>query len=243
MNVFTKTLTALNFLGAVISVLLFSSTFFAKGIITQRVQKIALEKTRAKLESAIPATEKLLSNPIINKAIPEKAKEKLTQEIADFQSSPEEWMTKLVKGGRERAKDFDFPEIKNPIARKSLDVLKEKIEGAGDHFQASAAALVKDLRIFSGVNTCSFLIAAAMCFYAKTPTMRLLLGSWSAILLIATIMSINFYIDQNWVWKFMSNSYGGWEYLVGHLFITGFLTVRCGPELWGIARSRRQNAA
>jgi hypothetical protein len=239
MNGLTKFLAALNLLGALVSVFLFSSTFFAQGIITHQIQKIALEKTRSRVEPIIPIAEKLLGNPIANKIIPEKTKERIAQEIADYQSSPDEWLIKLVKDNHERAIDFDFPEIKNPIARKSLDVLKEKVAGARDHFKASTANLVKDLRIFSGVNACSFLIAAVLCLFSRNPKTRTLLSCWSVILMIATIFSMSCYLEQNWIWNFMQNRYLGWEYLISHLVVTGYLILRFLPELLVLIRDQK----
>lgn len=222
----SKLLVTLNLLGAVASLLLLLSTWFTKGIIIRHAQDIALEKTRSYLAPVIPAAEKLLKQPLLTKAIPPALTGKIEKEIANYQESPDAWLLGIAAGTRARAKEFDFPEVKNPLARKSLDFLTHRLTGARKHFKKSFDNLMRDLRIFSGTNLTVFLIAAGLCFTARTPQSRRWLAVWSALLLTTTILSIFLYAGQGWAWNILTNRYPGWAYPVAHLLFTVCLAAR-----------------
>jgi len=185
-----RVLVILNFLGVAVSALLLASTWFAKGIIVHQAQTIALEKTRSFLAPAVSGAEKLLDQPLVAKALPPSVKTKLADEIATYQHSPDEWLLKIANGTRDRAREFDFPEVRNPLARKSLDFVTTRLAGARGHFKNSFDNLIRDLRIFSATNLIIFLTAGGLCFIAKTPRSRRLLAIWSAVLFVATVVSI-----------------------------------------------------
>ena len=232
MTTLTKILAALNLLGAVISIALLAATFFAQGFIIREARQFALGKTRAYLEPAIPKAEKILGNPLVMKALPKSVEEKIESEIADYRESPEKWLLELAEGTRNRAGKFDFPEIKNPLARKALDSLTQRVAGARDYFKSSFANLILDLRIFATIHLVVFLVAAGLCFLARTPRLRFWLCVWSSLLLVTTLLSASLYLGQSWLWVILTNRYQGWAYGSTHLLITGYFVCRFLPEIW-----------
>jgi len=232
MTAATKVLAVLNLLGAGIVISLLVATFFAQGIIVRQARQFALEKTRTFLEPVIPKAEKLLKNPLVAKALPASVEAKVESEIADYRESPEKWLLEIAEGTRNRAGDFEFPEIKNPLARKALDFLTAQIAGARDHFKRSFANLITDLRIFATIHVVIFLVAAGLCFMAKTPKLRFWLCVWSCLLLVTSVISASLYLGQSWFWTILANRYQGWAYAGTHLLITGYFAVRILPEIW-----------
>ena len=221
-----RLLVILNFLGAVASTLLLASTWFAKGVIVHQAQNIALEKTRSFLAPAVSGAEKLLDQPLVAKTFPPSVKTKLAGEIASYKTTPDEWLLEIANSTRDRAHEFDFPEVRNPLARKSLDFVTSRLAGARNHFKNSFDNLIRDLRIFSAVNLLIFLTAGGLCFIARTPRSRRLLVAWSAVLFTATAISIFLYADQGWVWNILTNHYRGWAYLAGHLVTTAYIATK-----------------
>ncbi len=232
MTTANKILAALNLLGAVISIALLAATFFAQGLIIREAREFALEKTRAYLEPAIPKAEKILGNPLVAKTLPKSVKEKVQGEIADYRDSPEKWLLELAAGTRDRAGEFDFPELKNPLARKALDSLTGRVAGAREHFKTSFANLILDLRIFATIHSVVFLVAAGLCFLARNPRMRFWLCVWSCSLLLTTLVSAGLYLGQSWLWVILTNRYQGWAYAGTHLVITAYFVIRVLPKIW-----------
>lgn len=223
----TKALATINLLGALISVALFVATWFAQGFIVRQARQIAFETTRSRMEPVV----KFLENPKVAGKLPASVEEKLRKEIADYRESPDKWLLEIAEGARDRAADFEFPEVRNPLARKGLDFLTNRIAQTRAHFRKSYASLILDLRIFSGTNACAFLIAAWLCFVARTRQMRYWLGAWSLILLVATMVAGYCYVGQSWRWNILFNDYQGWFYAAFHLGITIYLFLRILPML------------
>jgi hypothetical protein len=222
----SKLLVALNLLGAMISLLLLLATWFAKGAIVDHARQVALEKTRAFVDPVIPGAEKLLEQSLVAKALPPGVKAKLAEEIATYQESPNSWLLTIADNTRDRASEFEFPEVRNPLARKSLDFITKRLAGAREHFQNSFANLIRDLRIFAFTNLSVFLTAAVLCFISKNPESRYWLTAWSVLLFVVTVISIAIYANQSWVWNVVWNRYEGWAYAGTHLVATAYLGTR-----------------
>lgn len=234
MTTATKVLAALNLLGVAVALSLLATTFFAEGLIVRKAREFALDKTRIHLESAISTAEKLLQNPLVAEKLPASVKEKLNSEISDYRESPEQWLLEIAEGTGDRAGEFEFPEVKNPLARMAVDSISKRIAGAPEHFKRSLANLIRDLRIFATTHAVVFAIAAGLCFIARTPKWRFWLGIWSCLLLVTTLMCAAMYLDQSqfqWLWKILTNRYQGWAYAGTHLAITVYFALKILPEI------------
>jgi len=192
----------------------------------------------AVVRNAVPV---VLLVPVVAKALPKSVEEKVEREIADYRESPEKWLLELAAGTRNRAGEFYFPEIKNPLARKALDSLTLRVAGARDHFKRSFANLIVDLRIFATVHLVVFGVAATLCFFAKSPSLRFWLCVWSGLLLVTTVLSAGLYLGQNWLWVVLTNRYQGWTYAGIHFAITVYFASWALPEIW--IQQRNEQAA
>jgi hypothetical protein len=224
-----KSLAAINLLGAVISLVLLASTWFGQGIIVREARQFALHKTRTYLEAVIPKVEKLVGNPLVAKTLPPSVKEKLNRELAEYRESPEEWLLEIAEGASDRARDFEFPEVWNPLARTALDFIVKQMAQAREHFKKSLSNLIRDLRIFAITNSSAFLIAGWLSLVARTRQMRCWLGAWSVALFVATLLASFIYVGQSWLWNILTNSYYGWTYAATHLVITFCLIIKILP--------------
>ncbi len=240
MTNFQKFLVLLNGIGACLAALMLVTTFFGKSLLISQAQRVAMQKASTSLEKAFSMTEELLAKPMVAIAVPEKTKETIEQEITAYRTNPAEWIREIGRKGAARAKDFEFPEVKNPIARKAINALTEKVASARTHFEDSFQNLILDLRIFCGVNLVSFLLAGWMCRWARTPQAKFWLTFLSLILLTATVISISFYVDQNWAWRILQNRYQGWGYLGTLLAVFSLIGVYCLPEIWMTQKQREK---
>lgn len=227
MTIPTKALAIFSLLGAFVSAGLFVSTWFAQGIIIEKAQDHALESIRPRLEPVV----KFLENPKLLGKLPPSVEEKLHRELADYQSAPKKWLLKIAEKSGERAADFEFPEIKNPLVRKGVDVLKKSISGLSRHFRESYSNLILDLRIFCGTNALALSLATCLLFVARTAQMRFWLGAWAVVLIFSTAFWAYSYLHQNWTWNILFNDYFGWSYATLHLFTAGYLFCKMEPFL------------
>jgi hypothetical protein len=222
MTTLAKIFAGSNLLGAVVSLGLFVTTWFSEGIIIAKAREHALESTQTRLKPVIG----FLENPKLTEKLPPPIEEKLRGELTDYQSDPEKWLLEIAEGSGERAADFEFPEVRNPLVKKWLAAITQRVSDAPDHFRRSFANLILDLRIFCGTNACAFSLAAWLLFVARTPQTRHWLGLWSMALLIATGTGMYFYINQDWVWSFLFNSYYRWSYPALNAFFAIYLFFR-----------------
>jgi hypothetical protein len=231
MNGFQKSIVVINILGVVVSVSMFVATWFNQGFVIRQARQIALESARSYMKPVV----EFLENPKVVSKLPAPVEEKLRNEIEEYRKSPDKWLLGIFEGTKDRAADFEFPEIRNPIARKALGFLTGKLGRAKEHFQKSFANLILDLRIFSGTNACAFLIGAWLCMVAKTRQARHWLGAWSAILIFSTILVSYAYLNQSWGWSILFNRYWGWSYPAFNIGFTAYLFLRLMPEIWSNA--------
>lgn len=227
MTGFTKILAAINLVGALASIAMFAATCFAEGFILEKAKDYALDATRSRLEPVIT----FLENPKLPVKLPPSVEERLAKELADYREDPEKWLAEIAEGSDGRAANFEFPEVRNPIARKGLDFLDRKISGASEHFRKSYENLILDLRIFTGTNACAFLLATGLLCVARTKQMRHWLGAWSVALLVATLGCIWFYVGQDWTSNLVFNRHLGWAYASLHALTVIFLFHKMEPVL------------
>ncbi len=229
MNGFTKTLAAINVLGAVVSIGLFVATFFAQGFIVETAKNHALDATRGKLEPVV----RFLEKPALAIALPSALEKRLENELTEYRQDPDGWLLRVADGSKDHAKTrLDFSGVRNPLARKALDSIDRKVSGAREHFSRSYANLIRDVRIFCGTNAAAFLAAAWLLWVARTKTTRHWLGAWSVVLMIGTTTGVWMYVNQDWWRSVLFNDYYGWSYLAINLGVAVYLFLRTERVLW-----------
>lgn len=226
-----KLLIALHLAGAALSIALLTSTFVAKGIITSKARSIAVEKSRAASDPLAAKLEETLDRPVLGKAIRGKVRERLEAELTSYRESPEAWLLRLAEGGTERAKEFDFPEIENPVARKAVDAITKGVSGLKGHLEESYRDLIGDIRLFAATNIVAFGIAAWLAWIARTPQSKHWLLAFSGVMLVVFAASISAYLDQNWTWSILTGNYMGWAYPVILGVATLYGILRITPDL------------
>jgi hypothetical protein len=226
-----RLLVGLHLAGAILSLALLVSTFLAKGVITNKAREFAVEKTRHLADPFASKLQDSLDGKVAGTLIRGKVRERLEAELASYLASPDAWLVNLAEGGAERARDFDFPDVEQPLARKAIDAVAGQVAKLKGHLQGSYQDLIADLRIFAGTNLAAFLFAAWLCTKKTTPKVQFHLIAFSCILLVAAAFSILVYVDQNWTWTILTRSYFGWGYpaLLGTVAI--YLLVEVAPSL------------
>jgi len=228
---FGKTLVTLHVVGAILSIVLLVSTFLAKGVITSKAKQHAVEKSRGYADSLAGKLQDTLDGPVTGGLVRGKVRERLEAELSGYQASPDAWLTRLAEGGADRAKDFDFPEVQQPLARKALDALAKQVANLKGHLEGSYQDLILDLRIFAGTNLAAFLFATWLSTKSRTPRSRFWLLAFSSILLVAAGFSTLVYVDQNWTWSILTRSYFGWGYPALLGIVASYLLFKVAPSL------------
>jgi hypothetical protein len=222
-----KILLAVHLAGASLSIALLVSTYSAKSIIVSKAKDMAVEKSKGYADPVAEKLRETLDRPVIGKLIPDNVRGRLEKELTDYEASAEDWLKRLAAGGVNRAKEFDFPEIQNPLARRAVDALKGKVSDVKGRLDATYDGLIRDLRLFSITNLVAFLLAAVLCLLARTPRSRHWLLAYSFMMLGSAVVSIAFYIGQNWIWNILRNDYLGWQYpvVVGVVALYGVVSI------------------
>ena len=222
-----KILIALHLLGAALSIALLVSTYSAKSLIVSTAKDMAVEKSKGYADPIAEKLRETLDRPVIGKLIPDNVRGRLEKELNDYETSAEDWLKRLAAGGVNRAKEFDFPEIQNPLARKAVDALNGKVSEVRSRLDATYDGLIRDLRLFAITNLVAFLLAAVLCLLARTPRSRHWLLAYSFMMLGTAVVSIAFYVGQNWIWNILRNDYLGWQYpvVVGVVALYGVVSI------------------
>jgi len=222
-----KILIALHLMGAALSIALLVSTYSAKSLIVSTAKDMAVEKSRNYSDPIAEKLRETLDRPVIGKLIRGNVRERLEAELHAYESSAESWLKRLAAGGINRAKEFDFPEIQQPLARKALDALKGKVTEVKTRLDVTYQGLLADLRLFAITNLVAFLVAAVLCLLARTPRSRQWLLAYSFMMLGSAVVSIAFYVGQNWIWNILRNDYLGWQYpvVVGVVALYGIVSI------------------
>lgn len=218
----------LHLAGAGLSLTLLLSTWHAdaKAIVVNKAREVAVARCRGYSDPIADKVQETLDRQVIGKLIRGNVRARLEEELGEYRASPGDWLARLAMGGVEYAKSFDFPEIDNPLARKALDALKAEVSGLKSRVQVTYNNLIGDVRIFASSNLIAFLLAASMAILARTPKARAALLVYSAVLLVAALVSIGCYAGQDWGWTLLRNDFIGWKYPL----ILGIITVLTG--LW-----------
>lgn len=226
-----KALLALHLAGAALSVTLLVSTFLAKGIITSKARQVAVDKSRSLADPLAAKVQETLDRPMIGKLIRGDVRDRLESELAGYRSSPDAWLIQLAEGGATRAKDFDFPEIESPLARKAVDLLTKGVSDLKDRLEESYRDLIGDIRLFASTNIVAFGIAAWLAWIARTPRSRHWLIAFSGMMLVVFALSISAYLDRNWTWTILTGSYMGWGYPAFLGILTFCSIMKISPDL------------
>jgi len=224
-------LIVLNLLGAALSIALLVATFFSTRMITAKVREIAIERARSHADPLVAKFDGALVHPVTGRLIQGPTRERLEAEVQAYRSSPEAWLEQLAKQGAGSANRFVFPEVKQPLARKALDLLERELSEMKDNVKASYGKVLADVRLFAGTNLVVFALIAWMCRIARTPRAKHWLLGISLMMMTALAVSASIYVGQNWAWTIIRNDYMGWQYPMLWGVLTGYMLHKVVPDL------------
>lgn len=227
MSALSKFLVAVNLTGAAISLFFFAATFFAKGVLVSKAREFAFSQTRHHLQPVADEAERVLTNPILSKALPRKAKLAIERELADYRMDPDKWLLKMANDAGGHSSEFDLAEIKNPVARKGFEMISRKFSDAREKFRLTFDHLLADLRIFWGTNFCALLLAAAFAKRLGNDESRKVMCIYSVALLAGTAFSSLAYFGNKveWLWRILADRYIGWSYTGILIAVSAYLTI------------------
>lgn len=127
----------LNSAVVVLSLLLFGYTFFAKEHLVEHTRAFVTERTLAHSKPLVELMRAGLDAPLAQKLVSEKIRSQIEGELGLYDSDPIEYVDKLTS---ESAPSF---------GTGKLAKFKASVHA---YYQSTLAALVRDLRIFSGSN-------------------------------------------------------------------------------------------
>lgn len=96
------------------------------------------------------------------------------------------------------------------------------MEALKDRYMKTIDLLVRDLRIFTGVNAIAFFVMLGMSFM-KTNQPKALVIPWVFLLLSVVIASISYIGNSHWFYDILMNHFMGFGYLFYMAFIFGML--------------------
>jgi hypothetical protein len=189
----------LNALVVVLSLALFGYTFFAKAHLVEHTRAFVTEKTLAHSGPLMELMRAGLDAPLAQKLVPEKIRAQTGAEIALYESDPVKYVTSLTS---EKAPSFGTGKLAKFKA------------GVHAHYQSTLAALVRDLRIFSGSNLVAGLFAIWLLLNGKLGRDGKVIA-FSFVVFAAVAYSTFSYIEGVSFLRILLKSHLGWWYPAG----------------------------
>lgn len=203
--------------------IMFSMTFFARDMIEDKARDFVAKKTTHYTEKAITTAEKILDSPLTKKLLTQKQHTAFSEEINSYRADPINYVKRLC------ARDKPEPSPKKgTISKISQKILgwKEKIR---KHYNDTLAALVLDLRIFSGSNILAGILGLLLALKSGGKNAPYLLVS-SALLILSLGLGIFYYADSMSFFTILFKNYFGWGYPITLLSTFAYLYLRYGHQ-------------
>lgn len=210
-------LMAVSALGILIFSMMMASTFADRDVLEKAADFAVQEKVQAEVKSKYPnlVTEGFLQNAEI-------LRDKFGAKGEAFQKALDAKMDVAVATAISRFcgcktvsaelqnRVTNFFKRQNAEAVQISDKLGEFIKGKYD---GTIIGLVRDIRIFSGINIFAFLLIFLLAWVRPTARFHLLLPA--GLMLISTILTICLYVfGQNWFYTLMMGNFWGFTYLI-----------------------------
>lgn len=215
-----RAILALQIAGTILFAGLFGYTYHAKETIREMARDTINERLRPKADVAVDLAEKGLRSPLAREFLSGDRISVLLEEIRSYRLNPGDYIQSLTSG------DMGFRAQASPKAVTSLftSLPGQRLDWKASiqrHFDHTFQRLMVDLRIFFGSNLVAFALAAFLLWRSAE------LGTGhrvvSATVTLATLFSAVMYIDQNWFFTILLNSYVGWSYPAGTALLCGWL--------------------
>ncbi len=203
------------FLGA------FVVSFFVLDGIKESSKIIITEKVVDKVSSNVAVAEEILHSNAAANMLADYQRSAIFDEINDFKKNPVEYVEALTLDEEKTQVIPPGLSSNNPLK----NALIEKIFGwklsLKRYFQETFSGLVVEIRIFLASNVVALLIAAFVCVKGKMLGRDAIIISTLLTAVIA-LSALN-YVNQNWFYTILLNSYSGYGYIIGILSTTAWL--------------------
>ncbi|MFC7338358.1 hypothetical protein ACFQY0_14285 [Haloferula chungangensis] len=181
----------------------FAYTFIGKDQLAITARDFATLKTAQYAAPLVDHAEDAVRSNIASMLASKAQKQAVLDEIAEYRAEPEAYIAELT--GKESAPELRFPE--NALSRK-IGGWKVQIRS---YFDEVVGRITSDLRIFTATNLVAALVALGLVLAARTRELKPLL-KLSAMLLVATLLSLYAFIDSFSFYQYLFNWHMGWSY-------------------------------
>ncbi|WP_077023983.1 hypothetical protein [Fuerstiella marisgermanici] len=205
---------ALNILTAVLFAAFFAYTFFAKQHLQSLAREFVVEKTVEHAGPVIDTVEDALDVPLLSKLMSRKDLQLVRTEIEAYRENPAAYIADLA--GQSLANPP--PQKFRAVAKKTAEA-KQEIR---DYYDRTLAALIADLRIFSGTNIAAAILAIVLIAWSRTPICKRLVAV-SIVLFSGVVLCSYMYIDSLSFFRIITHTHMGWWYPVFVIAVAAWL--------------------
>lgn len=214
----------LNATVAVLSITFFLYTFVAVNHLEGIAREFVTEKTLGYSGTVVVAVEKSLESPLTKKLLSASHEESIRSEIGSYREDPVTFIRNLTGADREPEKPKRFLP-----ARSGIDSFKGKVR---DYYDGTLAALIADLRIFSGSNAVAAILALLLVLRSRGETRKIFLW-FSLLLVLAVLYSSCLYVDGMSFFTILFRFHMGWWYPVCLAIMVAKLFMDYGRKPFG----------
>lgn len=216
-----KTVLFVQLFFALIFLVTFVCTYFLKDRVLSDSRQIITEKVSSGIYGKIDFIEEVINAKKAKALLADYQIEVINREISDFRNDPNGYVREMtLKSADQIVLPSELKtdnKLKNALIQKVFG-WKEKIR---THFNASFDGLVLDIRIFLLSNVIGLIVAAIVNWRADQIGRHAFV--YSMILTGVIILSSYFYINSNWFYDVLLNSYVGTGYPIGVLSMSAWL--------------------
>ncbi|NNF68053.1 MAG: hypothetical protein HKM98_11145 [Gammaproteobacteria bacterium] len=205
-------------LGAALFAVAFLFTFQSQEWLLEKSKDVIQKEIRPKADFAVELADEGLRSKLAASYLTDAQIRDSLAEIELYRADPKKYIQSVTGFGF--TLDVDSGEGNTSVAGLAAKFLNWKARIRG-YFSQTFESLISDLRLFLFSTAVAFGIAAFLISRAEKPAKKYLVAS--AILALATVFSALAYVDQNWFFTVLLNSYMGWGYPAGIALMFGWL--------------------
>lgn len=217
-------------MGANLVVLLFFSGFFLATYTTPQFARdmardYAVEKTADYAQPRIDELEIYLKTHAPSELHGANATKTLRDELLQFTEDPKAYVLALADAGSAIPQPDASRSVTNVFKNFTKDPITTFKQEARAYYFSTVAALIQDLRIFSGTNVIASLVALLVAYSARRKLLVPLLLI-SAVLLWSLTINIYGYIDSMTFFRILTHTHMGMFYPTIMAILTLYILIR-----------------
>jgi len=221
-----KLLQFIQAIGLIVSAVLLAFTIFWKSEIKDLARDFINERIEPKATFAVDLGEELLRSPKVRNYLGEDQLHVAATEIALYRQDPQAYIQSLTDDSRPGGEQ---PSRESVAAKPIVENIAAKViswkQSINRYFNEVFEKIILDLRIFSSTNIVAFIWA--LWLSAKNGAIDSV-PYWiaSAILTGSILYSSMMYIDQNWFFTILLDSFMGIAYPIAIAIMFGYILYR-----------------